>query len=64
MGVNGQRDAPAALSPTKRAGTPCTGNWVCPKAGLVGKITPIPGLDTRTVWHIQFPNFSQRIFLS
>jgi len=34
MGVGGQRDAPAALSPEKRTGTHCTGGRVGPRTGL------------------------------
>ena len=34
MGVGGQRHTPAALSPGKRPGTHCVGDWVGPGAGL------------------------------
>jgi hypothetical protein len=32
--VRGQRHAPAAIYPRERPGTPCTGGWVGPRAGL------------------------------
>ena len=50
-GVGGQRLAPAALPPVKRAGSHCTGGWVGPRAGLdeCGKSRPPPGFDPRTV---------------
>jgi len=47
--VRGQRHAPAAVYPWERPGTPCTGGWVGPRAGLdrCGKSRPhrysIPG---------------------
>ena len=34
MGVGGQSHASAALTPGKRPGTHCTGDWVGPRAGL------------------------------
>jgi len=52
MGVDGQRHAPAALPPGKKAGTHCTGGWVGPRDGLdgCGKSRPrrdsIPGPST------------------
>jgi hypothetical protein len=51
MGVGGQRHAPAALPPGKRAGTPCIGGWMSPRAGLDGrrKYDPPTGFDPRTV---------------
>ena len=51
MGVGGQRQAPAALTPGNRLGTHCTGDWVGPTAGLDGcrKSRPTPGFDPRTV---------------
>jgi hypothetical protein len=36
MGVGGQRHAPAALPPGKRASTHCIGDWVGPRASLDG----------------------------
>jgi hypothetical protein len=41
-GVRGQRHAPAALYSWERTGTPCTGGWVGPRAGLdrCGKSRP------------------------
>jgi hypothetical protein len=33
-GVKGQNHAPAAFYPRERPGTPCTGGWVGPRAGL------------------------------
>jgi hypothetical protein len=36
MGVDGQHHASAVLSPWKRQGTHCTGNWVDPRATING----------------------------
>jgi hypothetical protein len=36
MGKDGQRHASAALTPVKRPGTHCIGDWVGPRAGLDG----------------------------
>jgi len=46
MGVGGQRNAAAALTPEKRLGTHCTGGWVGTRAGLdeYGK-SPLPHWD-------------------
>ena len=41
-GVSGQRQAPAALPPGKRAGTHCIRGWVGPRAGLDGCGKPLP----------------------
>ena len=52
MGVDGQRQAPAALPQQKRPSNHCTGGWVGPRAGLdgCGKFhPPQPGFDPRTV---------------
>jgi hypothetical protein len=51
MGVGGQRHAPAALPPGKRAGTHCIGGWVGPRAGLdgCGKISPPPEFNPQSI---------------
>jgi hypothetical protein len=51
QGVSGQQHAPAALYPRERPGTPCTGGWVGPRAGMDrrGKSRPSSGFDPRTV---------------
>ena len=63
-GVGGQRNASAALPQGKRPGTHFIGGWLGPRAGLGGcgksrphrdwipgprKVSPLPGLDPRTV---------------
>jgi hypothetical protein len=50
MGVEGQRHTPAALTPRKRPGTPCTECWVGPRTGLDGckNSRPPPGFDPLT----------------
>jgi hypothetical protein len=42
---------PRPLYPRERPGTPCTGGWVGPRAGLdvCEKSRPPPGFDPRTV---------------
>ena len=48
MGVSGQSQAPAALSPRKSPGTHYTGSWVGPRAGLKGNgEVKIPGFEPR-----------------
>jgi hypothetical protein len=37
MQVGGQRSDPATLTPERSSGTPCTGDWVSPGAGLDGR---------------------------
>jgi hypothetical protein len=51
MGVDGQRQVPAALPPQKRPSNHCTGGWLGPRAGLdgCGKFHPPPGFDPRNV---------------
>jgi hypothetical protein len=51
MCVGGQHHAPTALPPGMTPGTPCTGDWMGPRAGLhgCGKSRPPPGFDTWTV---------------
>ena len=51
MEVGGKRHAPAALSPGKTPGIPCTEGWVVPRAGLdwCGKYRPPPGFDPWTI---------------
>ena len=50
-GVAGQRHTLTALSLGNRPGTPFTGGWVGPKAGLdgCGKSRSPPGSDPRTI---------------
>jgi hypothetical protein len=51
MGVSGQHQAPAALTPGERTpGTHCTGGWVGPRTGLDSEATghilsPLPGIE-------------------
>jgi len=37
MQVGGQHSGPATLTPERSSGTPCTGGWVGPGAGLDGR---------------------------
>ena len=50
-GVDGQGHGPAVLSPGKKPGTHCIGDWVGPqgRAERVWKISPPPGFDPRTI---------------
>jgi hypothetical protein len=50
-GVGSQHQAPVALPPGKRRGTPCAWGWIWPqdRSGRIRKISPPPGFDLRTV---------------
>jgi len=49
-GVSDQQHALAALYPRERPGTPCTGGWVGPRAGLNGrKMSSPPGYNPGTL---------------
>jgi hypothetical protein len=54
MGMGGQRNVQAALSPGRRPGTHCTRGWVGHRAGLdvCGKSRPTPGFDSRTAQRV------------
>jgi len=58
MGVDGQRHAPATLSPGKNPDTHSTGGWVHLRARLDGhgkgkkKSHARPGFEFRTVQHV------------
>jgi len=62
MGVSGQRDIPAALTPGKRPVTHCTEGWMGPKVGVEGwgkfRCASIPGPSSpkRIIWAGCCPN--------
>jgi len=61
--VSGQQHATAALYLRERPGTYCTGGWVGPRAGLVGrKFSSLPEFDPGTsspvaqsLYHLRYP---------
>jgi hypothetical protein len=68
MGVGGQRHSLPALPPGRRPGTPCTGGWVSPSAGLdvCGKSRPteIKHLISKLLqYYINFVELCNYIYL-